>query len=116
MPALVQMSRLEALMRFFFIERNLRYVHYLSLSLVGIGSITYWAFGYAFAFGDPGNAFIGYRYFFFESMPAINYQHWFFHLVFTATAATIVSGSMAERTEFVAYLVYTVGLSGTYTY
>ncbi|XP_072032959.1 putative ammonium transporter 1 [Amphiura filiformis] len=79
---------------------------------VCLAGITYWAFGYAFAFGEPGNAFIGTRFFFFESMPASKYQHWFFHLVFTATAATIVSGSMAERTEFAAYLFYTVGLSG----
>lgn len=30
---------------------------------LGIGAIAFWAFGYAFAYGKPGNAFIGYGYF-----------------------------------------------------
>lgn len=34
-----------------------------------------------------------------------------FHTVFCATAATIVSGSMAERTKFKAYLLYSAAIS-----
>ena len=37
--------------------------------------------------------------------------YWLFQAVFAATAATIVSGSMAERTKFVAYLLYSLIIS-----
>ena len=40
-----------------------------------------------------------------------NWSNFFFQLVFCATAATIVSGAMAERTKFVAYCVYSAVIS-----
>jgi Amt family ammonium transporter len=39
------------------------------------------------------------------------YAFWMFQEVFAATAATIVSGAMAERTKFVAYLIYSAVVS-----
>lgn len=69
-------------------------------------------FGYAFAFGKPGNLMIGGGYFFFINFPETELPLFFFHWVFAATATTIVSGAVAERTEFVSYLFYSVGLTG----
>ncbi|XP_027047249.1 putative ammonium transporter 1 isoform X2 [Pocillopora verrucosa] len=79
---------------------------------VFIGAVAYWLFGYAFAFGVESNGFIGHKFFALADLPADKYSHWFFHFVFAATAATIVSGAMAERTEFKAYLLYSVFLTG----
>lgn len=83
-----------------------------SLFFSVIGAVAYWLFGYAFAFGEVGNAFIGYKYFALADLPVNKYSHWVFHFVFAATAATIVSGAMAERTEFRAYLAYSCFLTG----
>ena len=77
-----------------------------------IGAIAYWLFGYAFAFGSDSNGFIGQKYFALAELPADKFSNWFFHFVFAATSATIVSGAMAERTEFHSYLMYSSFLTG----
>ena len=95
-----------------------------------LGSLAYWAVGFAIMFG-AGNAFMGTSGWFLsgpDNSPATGdaYQGVFgalnwtgvplfakfmFQLVFAATAATIVSGAMAERTKFKSYLVYSVIIS-----
>lgn len=72
----------------------------------GIGAIAYWSVGYAFAYGSKSNEFIGYSNFFLIDSPDSDSATWFFQYVFAATAATIVSGAMAERTKFWAYFIY----------
>ncbi|MEY8356499.1 ammonium transporter [Lachnospiraceae bacterium 54-53] len=47
----------------------------------------------------------------FTNFAEFNWSSFVFNLVFCATAATIVSGSMAERTKFSAYLVYSAVIS-----
>lgn len=77
-----------------------------------MGTLSFWAVGYALMYGD-GTPFIGLNGFFLAGLPAESgglslYTSWFFQLVFAATAATIVSGAMSERTRFAAYFVYSI--------
>ena len=68
-----------------------------------VGAITHWAFGFALAYGGTTlGGFLAYGSFFLEG-DSITY---FFQVVFAATAATIVSGAVAERTKFSAYLLF----------
>eukprot|EP00183_Erythrolobus_madagascarensis_P006260 CAMPEP_0185843932 /NCGR_PEP_ID=MMETSP1354-20130828/288_1 /TAXON_ID=708628 /ORGANISM="Erythrolobus madagascarensis, Strain CCMP3276" /LENGTH=521 /DNA_ID=CAMNT_0028543523 /DNA_START=21 /DNA_END=1586 /DNA_ORIENTATION=- len=72
-----------------------------------VGFMAYWLLGYAFAYGFPGNSFIGHGTWALSGVNAGgDYSFFFFQWTFAATAATIVSGSVAERTSFYAYLGY----------
>jgi Amt family ammonium transporter len=80
-----------------------------------IASLGYWVIGFALMYG-LGNHFMGSSYFFLRGIPAEisgipTLAFWFFQLVFTGAAATIVAGAMAERTRFQAYLVYSLAVS-----
>eukprot|EP00121_Abeoforma_whisleri_P011175 Awhi_evm1s10313 len=77
-----------------------------------LATLSYWAFGYAFAYGSSSNAFIGHAEFFLSGNDYIDYSFWFFQMVFAATAATIVSGAVAERCTFPAYVTYSIVLTG----
>lgn len=77
-----------------------------------IGSLLYWIIGFTLMYGDSIGGFIGTPDLFFMSEGyGENYSDYadlFFQTVFAATAATIVSGAMAERTEFKAYLIFSI--------
>jgi len=70
-----------------------------------VAGISYWLFGYPLAFGK-GNAFIGWTHWASHDLEDGQLAFWFFQFVFAATAATIVSGALAERCEFFAYFIY----------
>ncbi len=80
-----------------------------------MGSIAYWAIGFGLMFGASKWGLFGTTGFFLSDFkpdgdPWI-LAFWMFQVVFAATAATIVSGAMAERTKFVGYLIYSVVIS-----
>ncbi|MBK7105079.1 MAG: ammonium transporter [Ignavibacteriae bacterium] len=79
------------------------------------GSLAYWILGFGLMFGVNATGWFGTTGFLFsdfakEGDPWL-YAFWMFQVVFAATAATIVSGAMAERTKFVGYLIYSVVIS-----
>jgi Amt family ammonium transporter len=80
-------------------------------------TLAFWAIGYAFMFGADVGGFIGASGFLLDptgaedvaGLPVLAF--WLFQLVFAGTAATIVSGAMAERTQFISYLIYSFVIS-----
>lgn len=84
-----------------------------------LGSLFFFVFGFAIMFGG-NNPYIGFKGFFnpyaladgagmINGLPIGVFM--IFHTVFCATAATIVSGAMAERTKFQSYLIYSAAIS-----
>ncbi|MGA9639682.1 ammonium transporter [Flavobacterium sp.] len=73
-----------------------------------IGSVVFWAVGYSIMYGKSIGGLIGdpSQFFLFDS--AADMHSLFFQTVFAATAATIVSGAIAERTKFTTYLIFSL--------
>jgi Amt family ammonium transporter len=80
-----------------------------------VGSIAFWAVGFAIMFGATTTGWFGTSGFFLSDFKVGGdpwvLAFWMFQVVCAATAATIVSGAMAERTKFVSYLVYSAVIS-----
>lgn len=80
-----------------------------------LGTVAFLILGYGFLCGpDSGGGLIGWLD--FGSGPLFDFANtdwslFVFNLVFCATAATIVSGAMAERTKFVSYCIYSFVIS-----
>jgi len=80
-----------------------------------IGTLGFWAIGFGLMFGATAGGWIGTSGFFLSDYtpggdPWV-LAFWMFQAVFCATAATIVSGAMAERTKFTGYLLYSFVVS-----
>ena len=90
-----------------------------NVSDFGISIVCYWMVGYGFMFGVSKSGFIGFDDFFFDptgavtSGPAMTF--FIFQSMFCATAASIISGSVAERLKFNSYLIITA-IVGTILY
>jgi len=79
-----------------------------------MGSLFFWAVGFGLMFGATKTGWFGTTGFFLSDFkiggdPWV-LAFWMFQCVFAATAATIVSGAMAERTKFTGYLIYSAVL------
>ena len=80
------------------------------------GALAFFAVGYAIAFGAGGNSLVGSGGWFLGD-GAFQYGTltvpvtFVFQVAFAATAATIVSGAMAERTKFKSYFIYSIVIS-----
>ena len=80
-----------------------------------MGGLAFWAVGFGLMFG-LSNGFTGWSNFLADFDNATidgqwGFTFWLFQMVFAATAATIVSGAMAERTKFSGYLIYSFLIS-----
>lgn len=74
-----------------------------------IGTVAFYLLGYNLLCGEGG--FVGWGLNPFTGFGETDWSAFVFNLVFCATAATIVSGAMAERTKFITYCIYSFIIS-----
>jgi Amt family ammonium transporter len=97
--------------------KNTKNILIKNIGDASIGAMCWWLLGYGFAFGDDVGRFIGDSKFAFSTkswggdISGYDYASWLFQWAFAATAATIVSGAVAERVAFGAYVVYSIVLT-----
>ena len=70
-----------------------------------IGTISFWAVGYSLMYGNSISGFIGSLTLFY--IEPGDMHNLFYQTVFCATAATIISGAIAERAKFSTYVIFT---------
>lgn len=85
-------------------RRNVQNIIFKNIMDACLGSIIWFCFGYAVAWGKGsvlgGSSFFDVHY--------GNSTEWFFQWAFCVTASTIVSGAVAERMKLEAYFMYTI--------
>ncbi|EIJ37246.1 ammonium transporter [Galbibacter orientalis DSM 19592] len=73
---------------------------------LAVGSLAFWFIGYTLMYGESISSFIGTPSLFYNVREDMH--NLFFQTVFCATAATIVSGAVAERTKFTTYVIFSL--------
>jgi len=93
-------------------QKNVKNILFKNLLDACGGAIGFWTLGYAFSYGE-GPWYIGLSNFALQGLSTgPEYAFFFFQFAFAATAATIVAGTVAERCKMVAYLCYSLMLTG----
>jgi len=94
-----------------------------NIALYSIAGIMVWLFGYDFIYGLDEGGFLTTDFGLWKSdgqgsaieQLAVGYaahSDWYFQMVFVATAASIVSGTLAERIKLLPFLIFTAILTG----
>ncbi|CAM9270046.1 unnamed protein product [Ectocarpus sp. 12 AP-2014] len=106
--------------------KNTRNILIKNIGDACIGAVCWWLVGHGIAFGEDWGRFIGTETYFalkgssFEVVDAdgnatltngYEYAVWVFQWTFAATTSTMVSGAVAERIDFNAYIVYSIALT-----
>lgn len=85
-----------------------------NLMTVSVGTIAFFMIGFSIMFGKDMNGFLGQMAIFSETaynhlgLDIPMYAFFIFQTVFCATSATIVSGAVAERTKYGAYILFSL--------
>ncbi|MEP0901791.1 ammonium transporter [Leptolyngbya subtilissima] len=93
-----------------------------NLIVFALATLAFWFIGFSLMFGANGNGWVGWGSFFLGGAPelyglgpdGINLTKdtfFLFQVAFAGTAATIVSGAVAERIKFVDFLIFSVLLT-----
>src|SRR5262245_52892663 len=77
-----------------------------------IAASLFWLFGFGLMFGRSEAGWIGSTHFLFDSNSAFAAAFFLFQLGFIGTATTLISGAVAERMRFWAYIALTVYVAG----
>ena len=98
-------------------SKNSKNILIKNLFDVCVGALAFWLVGFGLAFGTEPGGFIGtkggmFAASSFGSEEKNFYLLWIFQFSFAATSATIVSGSLAERTQLPAYLAFSTLMTG----
>lgn len=88
---------------------NVMMKNYMDMCL---GALIFWAMGYGLMYGDSLGGWLGSNKFFPDTLSSSDAIHLAYQTMFAATAATIVSGAVAERIHFMAYLTFSATVSG----
>ncbi|NNE58961.1 MAG: ammonium transporter [Hellea sp.] len=92
-----------------------------NIMLYSVAGLMFWAFGYNILYGGDAGGFIG-SFGFGYDIPSHKDEglgagytvasDWFFQMVFCATTASIVSGTVAERVKFWPFIIFVAVLTG----